>query len=226
MSELDRWIVQLKDCKPLKEQEVKELCQKALEILVEESNVQRVDAPVTICAPSPMHTHRDSSLNSCQRVAAKHPLWTSTSAAGAVLYDEDVEAGQALYASGFLQSSAAKASCRSAASSPLWLRRRRYPRPVSRPSGALQGRGGLSPDQLSVHGRLCGPRFLQRRNLPASACPQGVPWGGQHFWPQEISVHSVRQSKLVESLLRGSRLCLPDTSGRCGLFLTVPVANL
>jgi hypothetical protein len=25
------------------------LCQKALEVLVEESNVQRVDAPVTVC---------------------------------------------------------------------------------------------------------------------------------------------------------------------------------
>jgi serine/threonine-protein phosphatase 4 catalytic subunit len=33
----------------LKEHEVKQLCQKALEVLVEESNVQRVDAPVTVC---------------------------------------------------------------------------------------------------------------------------------------------------------------------------------
>jgi hypothetical protein len=48
-SELDRWIEQLKRCEPLKESEVKTLCQKALEVLVEESNVQRVDAPVTIC---------------------------------------------------------------------------------------------------------------------------------------------------------------------------------
>ena len=49
MSDLDRWIEQLRECKPLKEPEVKQLCEKALEILVEESNVQRVDAPVTIC---------------------------------------------------------------------------------------------------------------------------------------------------------------------------------
>ena len=56
MSELDKWIAQLKDCTPLKEQEVKELCHKALEILVEESNVQRVDAPVTICESSPATT--------------------------------------------------------------------------------------------------------------------------------------------------------------------------
>eukprot|EP00249_Psilotum_nudum_P015481 c25349_g1_i1 orf=105-716(+) len=49
MSELDRQIEQLKRCEPLKESEVKALCIKAMEILVEESNVQRVDAPVTIC---------------------------------------------------------------------------------------------------------------------------------------------------------------------------------
>jgi|EP00624_Nannochloropsis_granulata_P005316 serine/threonine-protein phosphatase 4 catalytic subunit len=36
-------------CEYLKEQEVKVLCQKAREILVDESNVQKVDAPVTIC---------------------------------------------------------------------------------------------------------------------------------------------------------------------------------
>lgn len=48
-SDLDRWIEQLKRCEPLKESEVKILCEKAIEILVEESNVQRVDAPVTIC---------------------------------------------------------------------------------------------------------------------------------------------------------------------------------
>jgi serine/threonine-protein phosphatase 4 catalytic subunit len=47
--ELDRWIEALKRCEPLKEEEVKLLCEKATEILVEESNVQRVDAPVTIC---------------------------------------------------------------------------------------------------------------------------------------------------------------------------------
>lgn len=49
MSTLDKWIEQLKRCEPLKEAEVKDLCEKALEILVEESNVQQVDAPITIC---------------------------------------------------------------------------------------------------------------------------------------------------------------------------------
>lgn len=47
-SDLDRQIEQLKRCEPLKESEVKALCLKAMEILVEENNVQRVDAPVTV----------------------------------------------------------------------------------------------------------------------------------------------------------------------------------
>lgn len=48
MSDIDQQIEQLKRCEPLKESEVKALCLKAMEILVEESNVQRVDAPVTV----------------------------------------------------------------------------------------------------------------------------------------------------------------------------------
>eukprot|EP00002_Diphylleia_rotans_P021238 TRINITY_DN4137_c0_g2_i1.p1 TRINITY_DN4137_c0_g2~~TRINITY_DN4137_c0_g2_i1.p1 ORF type:complete len:305 (+),score=65.75 TRINITY_DN4137_c0_g2_i1:86-1000(+) len=49
MNDLDRQIEQLRRCETLKESEVKALCQKAREILVEESNVQRVNSPVTIC---------------------------------------------------------------------------------------------------------------------------------------------------------------------------------
>ena len=49
-SDLDRQIEQLKRCEYIKEAEVKFLCAKAREILVEESNVQRVDAPVTVRA--------------------------------------------------------------------------------------------------------------------------------------------------------------------------------
>jgi serine/threonine-protein phosphatase 4 catalytic subunit len=48
-SDLDRQIDQLRRCEIIKESEVKALCAKAREILVEESNVQRVDAPVTVC---------------------------------------------------------------------------------------------------------------------------------------------------------------------------------
>jgi len=48
-SDLDRQIEQLRRCEPIKEKEVKVICDKAREILIEESNVQRVDSPVTIC---------------------------------------------------------------------------------------------------------------------------------------------------------------------------------
>jgi len=47
--DLDRQIEQLKKCEYISEIEVKELCEKATEILMEESNVQRVDPPVTLC---------------------------------------------------------------------------------------------------------------------------------------------------------------------------------
>lgn len=46
--QLDGWIEQLKRCEYLNEIEVKSLCEKARELLVEESNVQPVKAPVTI----------------------------------------------------------------------------------------------------------------------------------------------------------------------------------
>eukprot|EP00912_Choanoflagellata_sp_UC4_P001104 UC4_evm2s682 len=47
--DLDRQISQLRECKIIPESEVKALCFKAREILMEESNVQVVDTPVTIC---------------------------------------------------------------------------------------------------------------------------------------------------------------------------------
>ena len=46
---IDRHIQQLRRGETITEQEVKNLCSKAKEILVEEGNVQRVDSPVTIC---------------------------------------------------------------------------------------------------------------------------------------------------------------------------------
>mmetsp|Transcript_30629 Transcript_30629/g.47666 ORF Transcript_30629/g.47666 Transcript_30629/m.47666 type:complete len:308 (-) Transcript_30629:232-1155(-) len=49
VSDLDRQIEQLLRCEIISEKEVKDLCLKAREILMEESNVQRVDAPVTVC---------------------------------------------------------------------------------------------------------------------------------------------------------------------------------
>ena len=47
---LDEQIERLKRCEYLREGEVKALCLRAREILVDESNVQRVDAPVTVRA--------------------------------------------------------------------------------------------------------------------------------------------------------------------------------
>ena len=47
-SELDVQIEKLRRCEIITEKEVKGLCEKAREILMEEANVQRVDAPVTV----------------------------------------------------------------------------------------------------------------------------------------------------------------------------------
>ena len=46
---LDSWIEKLYLCKPLTEAEVKSLCEQAKEVLMEESNVQPVRSPVTVC---------------------------------------------------------------------------------------------------------------------------------------------------------------------------------
>lgn len=47
-SDLDRQIEQLKKCEIINEAEVKALCAKTHEILIEQSNVQRVDSSVFI----------------------------------------------------------------------------------------------------------------------------------------------------------------------------------
>jgi len=49
MSDLDRAISQLRACRPIPEAQVRELCHKARELLIEEGNVVTVTAPVTIC---------------------------------------------------------------------------------------------------------------------------------------------------------------------------------
>lgn len=48
-TDVDGMIERLRNCNYLKEAEVKWLCERGREILIDESNVQRVDAPVTIC---------------------------------------------------------------------------------------------------------------------------------------------------------------------------------
>jgi len=47
-ADLDDQIDRLKKCEYIKESEVKSLCEKAREILVDEGNVQIVPAPVTV----------------------------------------------------------------------------------------------------------------------------------------------------------------------------------
>ena len=49
IGQVDEWLAHLRDCKPLPESDVKQLCDKAREILIGEGNVQSVSAPVTIC---------------------------------------------------------------------------------------------------------------------------------------------------------------------------------
>lgn len=45
---LNSQIERLKRCELITEAEVKSLCAKARELLIEEGNIQRVDAPVTV----------------------------------------------------------------------------------------------------------------------------------------------------------------------------------
>ena len=59
---LDDQIERLRRCETIKESEVKLLCQKAMEILMEESNVQRVEAPVTVSR------HPHTSLATCRAI--------------------------------------------------------------------------------------------------------------------------------------------------------------
>mmetsp|Transcript_10639 Transcript_10639/g.29851 ORF Transcript_10639/g.29851 Transcript_10639/m.29851 type:complete len:307 (+) Transcript_10639:191-1111(+) len=48
-ADVEKWIEQLMECKPLSEGDVHKLCEKAREILMTESNVQPVSLPVTVC---------------------------------------------------------------------------------------------------------------------------------------------------------------------------------
>lgn len=50
-----RAIAQLRACRPIPEAQVRELCHKARELLIEEGNVVTVMAPVTVCHPVVPH---------------------------------------------------------------------------------------------------------------------------------------------------------------------------
>lgn len=47
--EMEGWIAKLRQCRHLTEKELKSLCDRVKEILMEESNVQPVHSPVTVC---------------------------------------------------------------------------------------------------------------------------------------------------------------------------------
>jgi serine/threonine-protein phosphatase 4 catalytic subunit len=53
--DLNQWIELLKKCEYIKEADVKALCNRAKEILQEESNVQHVQSPVTVSVFSILH---------------------------------------------------------------------------------------------------------------------------------------------------------------------------
>lgn len=49
MPELDKWIEITKECKYLPENDLKQLCDIVCDLLLEESNIQPVSTPVTVC---------------------------------------------------------------------------------------------------------------------------------------------------------------------------------
>lgn len=49
MNQVDEWCQELKTCKHLPERSLKQLCDLVVEYLIEESNVQPVSSPVTVC---------------------------------------------------------------------------------------------------------------------------------------------------------------------------------
>lgn len=49
MADLDKWIEIAKECKYLPENDLKCLCDLVCDLLLEESNVQPVSTPVTVC---------------------------------------------------------------------------------------------------------------------------------------------------------------------------------
>lgn len=49
MTDLDKWVEIVKECKYLPENELKKLCEIVSALLLEESNIQPVSTPVTVC---------------------------------------------------------------------------------------------------------------------------------------------------------------------------------
>lgn len=49
MADLEKWIEIARDCKYLPENDLKQLCDLVCDLLIEESNIQPVSTPVTVC---------------------------------------------------------------------------------------------------------------------------------------------------------------------------------
>ncbi|CEG80226.1 Putative Serine/threonine-protein phosphatase [Rhizopus microsporus] len=49
MGNPDEWLEKVRECEYLPEQDIKKLCEMVKEILLEESNIQPVRSPVTVC---------------------------------------------------------------------------------------------------------------------------------------------------------------------------------
>lgn len=49
MADLDSWIEIVRECKYLPENDLKQLCDLVCDLLLEESNIQPVSTPVTVC---------------------------------------------------------------------------------------------------------------------------------------------------------------------------------
>ncbi|CAG2065226.1 unnamed protein product [Timema podura] len=49
MADIDKWIDIAKECKYLPENDLKKLCDMVCDLLLEESNIQPVSTPVTVC---------------------------------------------------------------------------------------------------------------------------------------------------------------------------------
>ncbi len=77
MSDLDQAIAQLRACRLIPEEQVRELCHKARELLIEEGNVVQVTAPVTVRTPADF-TAEDITLTPSSRSAATSTASSTT----------------------------------------------------------------------------------------------------------------------------------------------------
>lgn len=81
-------IDQLKRCEAISESQVKDLCLKAREILVEEANVQWIDAPVTVssccCAWASLGPEKDAHRSAATFMASSSTSWSSFAWEGCV----------------------------------------------------------------------------------------------------------------------------------------------